>query len=82
MANRAPAILPIGLNRKEAAAYIGVGTTLFDRMVADGRMPCPIEINSRRVWDRQEIENHFRALKDGGASGAPDDDPESDWEAA
>ena len=80
MANRAP-VTPIGLNRKEAATYIGVGTTLFDRMVADGRMPCPIEINSRRVWDRQEIENHFRALKD-GASGTPDDDPESDWEAA
>jgi hypothetical protein len=33
------AYAPRGLSREEAARYIGVGTTLFDKMVAEGRMP-------------------------------------------
>lgn len=79
------AITPIGLNRKQAAAYIGISPTLFDQLVADGRMPCPIEINKRRIWDRAEVEKSFRALKNAGddALGSDqDDNPESDWEDA
>lgn len=38
---------PIGLDRSEAAAYVRAGTTLFDQMVADGRMPQPRLMNSR-----------------------------------
>lgn len=30
---------PRGMSRDEAARYLGVGTTKFDEMVADGRMP-------------------------------------------
>lgn len=43
---------PRGLSREEAARYIGVGVTLFDEMVADGRMPKPKRANSRTLWDR------------------------------
>ena len=43
---------PRGLSREEAARYVGVGPTLFDEMVSDGRMPKPKRANSRVLWDR------------------------------
>lgn len=59
-----PASLPPrGLSRVVAAAYIGVSPSLFDRMVADGRMPKPKAINSRRVWDRLKVDEYFCALE-------------------
>ena len=58
---------PRGLNREQAAAYIGVGTSLFDAMVKDGRMPKPKEINSRTVWDRHRLDVAFEELPDRGA---------------
>lgn len=53
---------PRGLNRCEAAAYIGVSPSLFDAMVKDGRMPRPKRINSRLVWDRRQLDLAFDAL--------------------
>jgi predicted DNA-binding transcriptional regulator AlpA len=50
---------PRGLSREEAARYIGVGSTLFDEMVADGRMPRPKSINSRAIWDRVALDIAF-----------------------
>jgi len=44
-----PLIVPRGLSRSQAAAYVGIGTTLFDRLVATGVMPQPREIGS--PWD-------------------------------
>ena len=38
---------PRGLSRTEAAAYIGVSPTLFDKMVDDGRMPRPKQVSAR-----------------------------------
>ena len=55
-------IEPRGLNRTQAAAYVGVSPSLFDQMIADGRMPAPKIINSRRVWDRRELDVSFEAL--------------------
>jgi predicted DNA-binding transcriptional regulator AlpA len=55
-------IEPRGLSRVQAAAYVGVSPSLFDEMVADGRMPSPKIINSRRVWDRRELDVSFDAL--------------------
>lgn len=57
-------ILPRGLNREEAAEYIGVGVTLFDLMVTDGRMPRPKLINTRKVWDRLRLDRAFEDLPD------------------
>ena len=56
-----------GLNREEAADYVGVGASLFDRMVADGRMPRPKRIDGRIVWDRYALDDAFAALPDDGA---------------
>ena len=53
---------PRGLSRVQAAGYLGVSSSLFDQMVGDGRMPLPKIINSRRVWDRRELDASFEGL--------------------
>ncbi|TGU85525.1 hypothetical protein EN829_062485, partial [Mesorhizobium sp. M00.F.Ca.ET.186.01.1.1] len=60
-----PTLVPIGLSRIEASAFIGVSASLFDEMVKDGRMPKPKAINSRTVWDRRAIERAFDLLPPG-----------------
>jgi predicted DNA-binding transcriptional regulator AlpA len=61
-----PASLPPrGLSRVQAAEYLGVSPSLFDQMVKDGRMPKPVRINSRTVWDRVKLDEAFGALSDG-----------------
>ena len=61
-----PATLaPRGLSRVQAAAYIGVSPSLFDEMVKDERMPQPIRINSRVLWDRHQLDEAFAVLADG-----------------
>ena len=55
---------PRGLNRVQAAAYVGVSPTKFDEMVSDGRMPQPKCIDARRLWDRESIDESFFALPD------------------
>ena len=42
-------LAPRGLSRVQSAAYVGVGATLFDEMVQDGRMPAPKRINSKTM---------------------------------
>jgi len=39
------------LNRAEAASYVGIGTTKFDELVKDRRMPSPFKIDGRVLWD-------------------------------
>lgn len=51
-----------GLNREQAADYIGVSASLFDEMVKDGRMPKPKRINARMVWDRRGLDEAFDRL--------------------
>ena len=53
---------PRGLSRVQAAGYVGVSSTLFEEMVDDGRMPQSKRINSRRVWDRRQLDEAFEAL--------------------
>ena len=55
---------PRGLNREEAARYIGVGTTKFDELVKDGRMPKGKRIDGRVVWDRYKLDASFTDLPD------------------
>jgi predicted DNA-binding transcriptional regulator AlpA len=51
-----------GLSRDEAAVYIGVSATKFDEMVADGRMPPPLRIDARKVWDIRSLDLAFDAI--------------------
>lgn len=51
-----------GLSRDEAAMYIGISAGKFDKMVADGRMPEPVKIDSRKLWDIRSLDLAFDAL--------------------
>lgn len=53
---------PRGMDRIEAARYIGVGVTKFDEMVADKRMPHPKKVDGRMVWDRIQLDAAFTDL--------------------
>ncbi len=63
MTRPADIVPPRLLSREPSSKYAGVGTTLWDEMVADGRMPQPIRINSRVLWDRWEIDEAITALR-------------------
>ena len=62
------AYTPRGLSRDEAARYIGVGSTKFDEMVSDGRMPRPKRVDSRTLWDRVALDLAFTDLPDAGSA--------------
>lgn len=57
---------PRGLCREEAARYVGVGTTKFDELVSDGRMPKPKRVDGRLVWDRLALDACFTDLPEDG----------------
>lgn len=58
---------PRGMSRETAARYIGVGTTTFDKLVAEGRMPKPKRVGGRVIWDRWAIEGYFEDLDEAAA---------------
>ena len=61
--------VPRGVCRVEAALYVGISPSKFDALVADGRMPPPKIIDSRKVWDMRSLDLAFDALPgDGGDS--------------
>lgn len=73
-AAKRPDILPLslpprGVNRLQAAAYVGVSATKFDELVENKRMPKPKQIDGRVVWDVRKLDLAFDALpeQDGGA---------------
>jgi excisionase family DNA binding protein len=53
---------PRGLSREEAARYVGVGATTFDRLIEEGRMPKPLRVGKRVIWDRLKVEAAFAEL--------------------
>ena len=59
-----PGCPPRCLRRPAAAEYVGVGVTLFDTMVRDGRMPRPIRVNACAVWDRLQLDEAITLLRD------------------
>ena len=74
-------IEPRGLSRVVAAAYVGVGVTKFDQMVADGLMPPPVQLGGRKVWDKRAVDLAFDALSDAVAPPEPPEEEER-WKAA
>lgn len=69
-----------GLDRAQAAAYIGVSETLFSAMVEDGRMPRPKCVatdrsrnGGRLIWDVRQLDLAFDRIP-GGLADAVDDD--------
>ncbi len=64
-----------GLSRVEAAGYIGVSPTTFDKMVLAGEMPAPKRVGSRKIWDVRALDLAFEALP--GEDSAPET---NDWD--
>jgi predicted DNA-binding transcriptional regulator AlpA len=63
-----------GLSREEAAMYIGVSAAKFDELVVEGRMPGPVRIDARKVWDIRSLDLAFDALP------KEDDPTPNSWE--
>ncbi len=57
-----PSLPPAGINREQAAEFIGVSTTTFDKMVDDGRMPKPKCVGTRKIWDVRKLARAFARL--------------------
>ena len=51
-----------GLSREEAAMYVGISPSKFDELVEDGRMPRPVKIDCRKIWDIRNLDLAFDAL--------------------
>lgn len=55
---------PRGMNRVEAARYIGVAPSTFDSMIVQGTVPKPKMARGRLVWDRIALDMAFNELPD------------------
>ncbi|XUM49623.1 hypothetical protein NBG89_09145 [Rhizobium sp. YTU87027] len=55
---------PRGLGRFDAARYLGLGLSLFDTLVKEGRLPPPKQVNKRVIWDRVALDVAFESLPD------------------
>lgn len=77
-----PTLAPRGLSRPEAAAYIGIGVSKFDRMIAAGQMPRPKDLGGRKVWDRLALDMAFAALPDETGGTSPDHSELDRWDGA
>jgi len=70
-----PNLPPRGLCREAAAQYVGISAGKFDALVNDGRMPKPIAVDARKLWDRRALDRAFDQL--GGNEGEV-----NEWDAA
>ncbi|WP_313902123.1 hypothetical protein [Methylobacterium sp. E-046] len=72
---RVEAVPRRGLNRQEAARYVGISAPKFDDLVRDGQMPQPFRIGSRTIYDLRKLDAAFDVLS------APEEvDSFADWE--
>lgn len=70
---------PIGFSREEAARFIGVSATSFDKLVETGLMPRARAVLSRKVWHVGELEKAFLLLPSVGKCAVDADDEETAW---
>lgn len=61
-------IQPFGLGRSDAAAYLGLSVSAFDRLVAAGNLPPGRMLGAAKRWARSELE---RALVESPADSPP-----------
>lgn len=53
---------PRGLRREEAARYLGVSPSTFDKLRAEGITPSPRKLRGLSVWDRHDLDAFFAEL--------------------
>jgi excisionase family DNA binding protein len=66
-----PNLPPRYLSREQAAEYCGVSPTYFDQLVDDGRMPMPVRLGRRVLWDLRKIDRALDALDNDNAANDP-----------
>lgn len=54
---------PRGLNREEAARYVGLNPLSFDVLVHQGQMPQATRIGNREVWDRLKLDAYMEEMR-------------------
>ncbi|MEX2650316.1 MAG: hypothetical protein WD673_15005 [Alphaproteobacteria bacterium] len=62
---------PRGLNRDQAARYVGLSMTTFNRFVVEGLLPGPLHFGRRRVWDRRALDEALDRMSGLDAIRAP-----------
>ena len=63
---RFPVTEPTGLRREPAAMHCGISAGHFDRMVKEGFLPQPRDLDGVKVWLRQELDQALFALSVAG----------------
>jgi len=53
---------PRGLNREQAAAYVGLSVSTFNKLVAASVLPQALAFGRRRVWDRRALDKALDAM--------------------
>lgn len=51
-----PNLPPRLVRRIEAASYLGIGATLFDQLVKEGKAPAPKMLESVKLWDIKQLD--------------------------
>ncbi|MHC2109079.1 helix-turn-helix transcriptional regulator [Methylobacterium sp. CM6246] len=64
-----------GLNRQEAARYVGVSAPTFDKLIHEGKMPKPFRIGPRTIYDLRKLDAAFDVL-----SGPEESTGWKDWD--
>jgi predicted DNA-binding transcriptional regulator AlpA len=62
LASRAATQPRRGLDHDEAVVFVGVGSSVFDSMVNDGRLPQPVEFDGELVWDLVQLDRAMDRL--------------------
>ncbi len=62
-----------GMNRIEAARYVGLSPGTFDLLVKEGVMPKPRRVRSRLIFDRIELDAAFDALGEAASAANSND---------
>lgn len=62
-------IVPRGLRRVDAARYLGISPSHFDKQVRAGTIPKPLERFGVTIWDRAVLDSLFDGVPQAGNHG-------------
>jgi predicted DNA-binding transcriptional regulator AlpA len=62
---------PRGLNRDQAARYVGLSVSCFKRLVAEGLLPPALHFGRRRVWDLRALDDALDRMSGLNAAAQP-----------
>jgi hypothetical protein len=66
-------IVPRGLRRVDAARYLGISPSHFDKQVRAGAIPAPLQLFGVNIWDRATLDALF--------DGVPQANNDNEWDS-